>query len=180
MAERNKVLVKTYNETDQVVEGVPAKTARFTFLDSKNVLDVALSTLSADIVTRAALHGILQKAGDAAAGESGEDAEEAVTGVIEMLLAGNWSAAREKGEARPSVVAEAVFEFKKSMGKLGDETLEQIVARYAGKDGAKARATAMKRPEVAAIIERKKIERAQAKLAKLQAATAPTGDVATL
>lgn len=171
MADRNKVLSKDYD--------LEAKKATIKFLASGNSISVSLANLSPEIVTQAALHGLLQKLGDAAAGESGDEAEESVMAVAELIQGGNWKAQREKGEARPSAVAEAVFEFKQSQNALNGETLEQIVARYAGKEGAKARATAMARPEVAAIMEKKKIERAQAKLAKLQAATA-TGDVATL
>lgn len=172
MAERNKVLDKDYD--------VEARKSVITFIASKNVLEAFLDKLSPEIVTRAALHGLNQKLGDAASGLQGEEAEEAVMGVWEQISAGEWNAKREAGEARPSLVAEAVFEFKTKMGKIGDETLEQVVARYSGKEGAALRAAAMKRPEVAAIMEQKKIERAQAKLAKLQAATGSTGDVEAL
>lgn len=175
MAERNKVLSKDYD--------AEKSTGSISFIEGGNVLNYVLSDFIPALVIQAALHGLNQKLGDAASGLQGEEAEDAVMSVFEQLKAGNWNAAREKGEARPSAIAEAVFEFKTQMGKLAEgETLETVVARYAGKEGAKMRATAMKRPEVAAIIERKKIERAQAKLAKLQAAgaAAATGDVAAL
>jgi hypothetical protein len=173
MAERNKVLKKDYDPQ--------TKTATILFVESGNKLEINLDNLRSEIVIQAALHGLNQRLGDAASGLQGEEAEEAVMAVAELIQGGNWKAERTPGEARPSLIAEAVFEFKRDQGALGDETLESIIARYSGKDGAAARAKAMQRPEVAAIVEKKKIERAQAKLAKLQEkAGAVTGDVASL
>jgi hypothetical protein len=169
MAERNKVLSKTYNETNEAVDGIPARSIQIKFLASGNVLTGSLDSLKPEIVTQAALHGINQKLGDAAAGKQGDEAEEAVMSVWEQIVGGNWNAKAEPGEGRPSFVAEAVFELKQEAGKLAEgETLETYTARYAGKDGAEARKKAMAVPAVAARVLQKQIAAKQAALAKLQ------------
>lgn len=166
MADRAKVLKKDYD--------VETAVAVISFLESGNKLEVKLDSLPPEIVRQAALHGLNQKLGDAASGLQGAEAEEAVTSVYEQIVAGQWNATREKGEAAPSLIAMAVFRFKEKLGKLNGETFEQIAQRYAGKEGAKLRAEAMKRKEVAAIVQEIKIERAQAALAKLQESGAAT------
>jgi hypothetical protein len=177
MAVKNKVLKKTYNETAEAVDGLAARTAQFTFEESGSVLTVSFDTLPDNIKIQAALHGILQKAGDGAAGKQGDDAEEAVTSIVEQIMAGQWNATREAGEAAPSLIATAVFRWKESLGKLKEgETLEVVQARYAGKEGAKLRADAMKRTEVATIVQTIKIERAQAKLEALKAKGTTTAE----
>lgn len=173
MADRNKVLDKDYD--------VDAKSGTIKFLGSGNTLTFKLDDLKPEIVIQAALHGLNQKLGDAAAGKQGDEAEEAVNSVMEQIVAGNWRATAERGEARPSFVAEAVFELKTKMGKLAEgETLQTITARYAGKDGSEARKNAMKRPEIAAIVMQKQIAAKQAALAKLTAAATTEGDVGAL
>ena len=169
---RAKVLDKDYD--------VDAGKIVITFQASGNKLEGLLSSLKPEIVTRAALHGLNQKLGDAAAGKQGDDAEEAVTSVWEQLVGGDWNAKAETGEARPSFVAQAVYNLKLAAGKIADgETLETYTARYAGKDGAEQRKTAMKVPAVAAEVLRLQIEAKQAALAKMQAAGG-TADVGSL
>lgn len=146
------------------------------------------------------MHGVMQKCGDPAAGETGEDVEEAVTGLCEMILAGNFYAEREKGEARPSLVAEAVWEFKReqaqiqnrevdgktvefTVNKAGqEETLADVVARYAGKDGAANRKTAMGIDRVKVILARLREEAAKKRREALEAKSkdAPQADASAL
>lgn len=157
---RAQVLKKDYD--------LEAGKATIKFLTSGNELVVDMNTLKPEIVRQAALHGLLQKLGDAAAGSQGEEAEEAVNSVAEQIIAGQWNATREKGEQAPSVIALAVYRFKERMGKL-NETLEAIQARYAGKEGQKLRAEAQAHPKVAAIILEIQQERLDARKAKLAA-----------
>ncbi len=172
---KSQVMKKAYNETAETVDGIPPRTAQFKFLASGNVLTVSLDQLKPEIVTQAALHGLLQKIGDAAAGSQGEEAEEACNSVLEQIVAGQWNATREKGEQAPSVIALAVYRFKEKLGKLKDgETLEVVQARYAGKEGQKLRSEAQSRPEIAAIILEIQQERLDARKAALAAKAAAT------
>lgn len=175
---RAQVLKKDYNEKSEKREdGLQPHTAMIKFLATGNELRIGLNQLKPEVVAQAALHGLNQKLGDAAAGLQGEEAEEAVNSVAEQILAGQWNATREKGEQAPSVIALAVFRFKERMGKLNGETLEQIQARYAGKEGQKLRTEAQAHPKVAAIILEIQQERLDARKAKLATAeTKPVDD----
>lgn len=171
---RAQVLKKDYNETKVTREdGLPPETAVIKFLASGNELRVSLSQLKPEIVTQAALHGIVQKFGDAAAGLQGEEAEDAVNSVAEQVIEGYWNATREKGEQAPSVIAMAVYRFKEKLGKLNGETLEAIQARYAGKEGQKLRTEAQAHPKVGAIILEILQERLDARKARLAAREQP-------
>lgn len=136
------------------------------------------------VVKNLTMHGIMQKCGDPAAGETGEDVEEAVTGLCEMVLAGNFYAEREKGEARPSMLAEAVWEYKREQGQVSTneagveiatkkdgttETLADIIARYAGKDGAPARKLAMQNSRVKVILAKMREDAARKRREQLEA-----------
>lgn len=139
------------------------------------------------VVKELTMHGLMQKGGDPAAGETGEDVEEAVTGTTEMILAGNFYAEREKGEARPSLLAEAVWEFKREQAQIKnrevdgktveytvtkdgkEETLADVVARYAGKDGAPARKAAMAVDRVKVILAKMREEAAKKRREALEA-----------
>lgn len=146
------------------------------------------------------MHGVMQKCGDPAAGETGEDVEEAVTGLCEMILAGNFYAEREKGEARPSLVAEAVWEFKREQAQIQNEevdgktveftvnkagtkeTLADVVARYAGKDGAANRKAAMGIDRVKIILAKLREDAARKRREALEAKSkdAPQADASAL
>lgn len=156
--------------------------AKVVFTETKNEFLVDLTGIEGldfsslpVIAKQGLLHGMKQMAGDkGAVGSDGtpEDVEEGVTAKLEMFLAGNFYAEREKGEARPSMVAEAVWEYKRenaqirnrevdgktveySVRKDGtEETLADVVARYAGKDGAAARKAALAEPKVKVILAR--------------------------
>lgn len=169
---RTQVLKKSYDVETGIVT--------IQFLASQNELKVNLDSLKPEIVKQAALHGLAQKFGDAAAGAQGEEAEDAVNSVAEQVLAGQWNATREKGEQAPSVIAMAVFRFKERLGKLNGETLEAIQARYAGKEGQKLRTEAQAHPKVAAIILEIQQERLDARKAKLAATDKPEADADSL
>lgn len=125
-------------------------------------LTLDVSTLDESIQTELMLHGALQKIGDSYAGAAG-DFDFAIgnaTKVIDNLVAGNWKAAREGGEAKPKTgeLAEAIARIKQIevaaaaeiVNGLSDEQRKAIRA----KDAVKA--------AIAAI----RYEKAQAKAAK--------------
>ena len=79
-------------------------------------LTLDVSTLDESIQNELMLHGALQKIGDSYAGAAG-DYDFAIgnaTKVIDNLLAGQWKAAREAGEAKPRTgeLAEAIARIK--------------------------------------------------------------------
>lgn len=109
-------------------------------------LTLDVSTLDESIQTELMLHGALQKIGDSYAGAAG-DYDFAIGNakkVIENLLAGNWKAAREGGEAKPKTgeLAEAIARIKgievaaaaELVNSLSDEQRKAV----RGKDAVKA------------------------------------------
>ena len=125
-------------------------------------LTLDVSTLDETIQTELMLHGALQKIGDSYAGAAG-DYEFAIGNakkVIDNLLAGNWKAAREAGEAKPRTgeLAEAIARIKSIevadaqalVEALSDEQRKAV----RGKDAVKA------------AIAQIRYEKAQAKAAK--------------
>lgn len=181
--------------------------AKVVFTETKNEFLADLGVIPGldfsglpQIAQQGLLHGMKQMAGDkGAVGEdgTGEDVEEGVTAKLEMFLAGNFYAEREKGEARPSLLAEAVWEFKREQGQVttradgvevakkkdgSTETLADVIARYAGKDGAPARKEAMKNNRVKLILARLREAAAAKRRAALEAKAAeePQSDASEL
>jgi hypothetical protein len=73
MAERQKVLSKDYSDD--------FRTVTIKFLGTSDVLTVNVAGLPEAIRNQAICHGLVQKLGDAAAGEAGTDAYDAVMSV---------------------------------------------------------------------------------------------------
>jgi hypothetical protein len=161
---KRKIMDKDYD----VATGV----ATLKFLDGQ-VIEVNLSALNADIQRQAALHGLLQKIGDAAAGHGDDPAAafEACMGVYERVTTGEWDKKREAGEARPSMVVEAVFRVLSAAGKVSndDEGRKLIMAKYTGEGSEAKRKQALTNPDVKLAFEQIKLENAQKKVAELQA-----------
>lgn len=120
-------------------------TVSFTF-GNGTTLALDVSTLDETIQTELMLHGALQKIGDSYAGAAG-DFDFAISNaqkVIDNLLAGNWKAAREGGEAKPKTgeLAEAIARIKgieiaqaaELVNGLSDEQRKAV----RGKDAVKA------------------------------------------
>lgn len=195
-----KRLEKTYVRVDangavtKERNGTPTGEFAFKFLETQNELNGSVLKIPGmtaqiwaslpQVVKELTMHGLMQKAGDPAAGETGEDVEEAVTGATEMILAGNFYAEREKGEARPSLLAEAVWEFKREKGLIsqnadgvevaktkdgGEETLADVIQRYAGENGKEARKQAMASGPVKIILARLREEAAKKRREALEA-----------
>lgn len=134
---------------------------RFTFGNGQ-ALELDVSTLDESIQTELMLHGALQKIGDSYAGAAG-DYDFAISNakkVIDNLVAGNWKAAREGGEAKPKTgeLAEAIARIKgievaqaaELVNSLSDDQRKAV----RGKDAVKA------------AIAQIRYEKAQAKAAK--------------
>lgn len=169
MADKTKVLDKDYSDD--------FKTVTIKFLESGEVLSFDIGTLKPETVVQAACHGLVQKLGDAAAGKQGDEAYDAVMAVYERLVAGDWSKARESAGPRPSMVAEAVIRAKEAAGLTVDKAA--ILAKYTGKDAGDARKAALSNAAVKAAYDQLKLESAQARAAKSQAAASGV-DVSSL
>jgi len=137
---RVQIMKKSYD----VESGV----ATLAFMDGQKI-EIELAKLSDAIVRQAALHGLLQKVGDAAAGE-GDDPEkafESCMAVFERLGMGDWKKATEKGEgARPTMVIEAVFRALQKQGKQVE--LSAVQTAFGGEDGEEKRKAILKDPRV--------------------------------
>lgn len=87
----------------------------FTFGNGET-LTLLRSEVSDEIWNRAALHGILQKAGDSYAGAKGDYGVgvSACRSVLDGLRKGVWNAGREEGEGKPKLqeLAEAMARIK--------------------------------------------------------------------
>lgn len=168
---KTKIMKKTYD--------VDAGTGALTFTDGQ-AISFDLSKLPANIVRQAALHGLNQKIGDAAAshGDDPDKAYEACMTTFEQIMSGEWNKGREKGEGtRPSMVVEAVFRAKQKAGMEVD--LATIRAKYTGEGTEEARKAALTNPQVKAEYEALKAEAAQER-AKKAADAANAGTPADL
>ena len=156
-ANRQKIMNK---ETD-----AEAGVVKLTFTEGGEVILVKLADLQQDVLKRAALHGLSQKIGDAAAGKKGDEAYEACMTVVERIQAGDWAKPSEGGEgARPSMVVEAIMRALTAAGKSPDKA--KVEEKYAGKDSEEARKVALSNPQVKAAYETIRAERAAEKAKK--------------
>lgn len=173
MADRAKIMKKDYD----VETGV----ATLAFTDGQ-VIEIKLDALKPKLIRQAALHGILQKIGDAAAGKGSnpEEAYEACMGVFERLQGGEWQKPSEKGEgARPSMVIEAVMQVLSAAGK--NPVLADVQARYTGEGAEEKRKAALTNPQVKAAYEKLKADAAVARAQKAaEAASKAAGEPATV
>jgi len=154
MAERQKVLGKDYSDD--------FRTVTINFLGTDDTLTVNVEALPEAVRKQAICHGLVQKLGDAAAGESGVAAYDAVMTVYERLVAGDWTKVREGVGPRPSIVAEAVCRVLEKAGKVFNRAAKII--EYTGKDSKAKRdgalANAVVKAEFDAIQAERAMERA--------------------
>ena len=140
--------------------------------ESGEVVAVQLSDLSEGIITKLALHGLSQKVGDSYAGAELAEAHELAGNVIERLVAGEWTQAREGGgTSRVSMLVEALAA---ATGKDNDEALE--VVKGMSEDQKKE---LKKHPAIAKELATIAAERAVAKAARAEAA-AEASDIPAL
>lgn len=163
MGEKNRqIMKKSYD--------VEAGTFTLAFTDGQTIA-ASIGDLKPDVVKQAALHGLLQKIGDAAAGhgDNPEQAFEACMAVYERLQLGDWKKPTEKGEgARPTMVFEAIL---RAMEKKGTPTtLDKVQAAFSGDDGEEKRKSILKDPRVKAEYEALRAEAAAKRAAAALAA----------
>lgn len=161
-----------------------------TFPDD-SVLGLALSKLSAAVVTRLAIHGLSQKLGDSYASASSQEnplafAKERVKSVIEQLLAGEWRVTAEGGP-RVTLLARALA---RATGQTVDAAVEVLANKQAELDneGKKLADNPWKQfqkqlrgqPAIAAAIAAIELEDAQAAAAAAPKADAQSVDLGKL
>lgn len=144
---------------------VEAKTVTFTH-DDKTTAVFELAKCSADMVTRLALHGASQKAGDSYAGAAKETdplgfAKQAVADTIAQIYSGEWRTST--GGARgPSDLAQAIAQ---GTGSTVEEATDLLASLGDDEAGDNARKALRNKPKVkaalAAIKARKAIAAAE-------------------
>ncbi len=182
-----------------MVEGKPAPFARKRFVDAAgekvsepgaNVAAitfefadfddqmVSLTDIPEPVRVALAWHGLSQKLGDSYANASkkpAEDCYDSFQSTLERLVAGEWVKAREAAGPRTSMVLEAVLAVMAAAGKPADEATKKAIAEALGEKSERDRAMADARVKLA--YEKIRLERAQARLAKIEAeATAAAGE----
>lgn len=161
------MVTKSETRVPDVACTIDAEAARpfleFTFSDGGEPIIMSLAVLSNDMLTYAALHGLKQRIGDAAAiprntdtGRSATVAEKraAMEKVRDTILQGEWSARREGGGNEGGLLLRA-------LGRLYPaKSREDLAAWVANKS--KAEQAAMRaNPRVAAIIAELRAESAK-------------------
>jgi hypothetical protein len=141
-----------------------AKGVEFNFSDG-TVLSALLDDFTPEVQLHFALHGISQKLGDAYSSAKGDVAVAvaAFKQTYEQLKAGEWRAARGEGDAKPRTteLAEAIARIK------GKEVSEIVTFLAAASE--EQRKTLRSNDRVKAVIAVIRAEKAQARLAKLDA-----------
>lgn len=141
-----------------------SKVVEFTFAGDAPIA-VALSDFSEETLTHATLHGLSQKLGDSYGGTKGDvaEAKKRFEATLAQLKAGNWIAARGEGETKPrtSELAEAIARIK------GIDVA--VVAANLAKASDEERKALRGNERVKATIVVIRAEKAQARLAKLDA-----------
>ncbi len=149
----------------------------FDFADFETAL-VILSSIPEPIRIALAWHGLSQKLGDSyanASKKSPEDCYDSFQATLERLMAGDWVKAREAAGPRTSMVLEAVLAVMAAAEKPADDATQKTIREALGDKAERDRAMADARVKLA--YEKIKLERAQARLAKIEAeATAAAGE----
>lgn len=149
----------------------------FEFADFEDQI-VVLADIPEGVRVALAWHGLSQKLGDSYANASkkpAEDCYDSFQATLERLLAGDWVKAREAAGPRTSLVFEAVLTVMARAGKPADDATQTAI-REALKDKPE-RDRAMADARVKLAYEQIRLERAQARLAKIEAeAAAASGE----
>lgn len=134
---------------------VDTEIVRVKFANGQHV-DIELTSLPADIATIACAHGISQKVGDAYAGAEGDvDVAYGLADAMAIrLIGGEWNIKAEGGAAA-TMLAQALAE-------AGQVTLAEAIAKI-GDMSKEEKADLRKHPQIAAILSRMELEKAQAK-----------------
>ena len=125
-----------------------------------HVVEIALASLTPEIITHAALHGLLQKLGDSYAGAKGDlgMAHAQCRVVADQLLDGNWNAPGRAGDGGQAFndLVEVLVELSEDRGEeMGREEIRGILKDLDKKQLAAVR----KDPKVAHGLATKDLER---------------------
>ena len=138
-SKKPKMVEKDYDEE--------ARSVSFTFSDGYE-LEIKLDELPAEMHTRLALHGLIQKGGDSYAGvKDVNEAKASVQKVIDQLKAGAWRAAGE-GEGKPRI-----GELAQAIATVVGKPIEEVTGIVAAADDAKRKGWRANPAVLAAIAE---------------------------
>ena len=123
-----------------------------------------------DIVSKLMVHALNAKIGDAAAGEKGEDAYNAMKSVYDQLAEGTWTA-RTAGEGgvRVTMLAQAIARLK----NIDTEEAASKLDDYSDDD----KKELQKHPAVKAELDKLRAERAAERAKKAEKESADAGDI---
>ncbi len=150
--------------------GTDVAAITFTFADFEDQM-VSLSDIPEPIRVALAWHGLSQKLGDSYANASkkpAEDCYDSFQSTLERLVAGDWVKAREAAGPRTSMVLEAVLAVMANAGKPADDATQKVIGEALGEKSERDRAMADARVKLA--YEKIRLDRAQARLAKIELA----------
>jgi hypothetical protein len=116
VVKRDKKLTKNVDGTVVTITAIGGEAGEMTF---------DTSVLSADVQSKLVPFGVSHKLGDAAAGRTGKDAEEAIQKVWEGLLAGEWTV---RQAAAPKV---SLSKIKDALAGMSPEDAEKARALMA-------------------------------------------------
>jgi hypothetical protein len=136
----------------------------FNFSDG-TVESVALADFPEDIQAHFALHGISQKLGDSYASSKGDVAvaKASFASAVALLKGGEWRAGRAEGDAKPRTT-----ELAEAIARIKGKTVAEIVT-FLSTASEEQRKTLRSNDRVKAVIAVLRAEKAQARLAKLDA-----------
>lgn len=142
-----------------------ASSVEFTF-EGKEPRNITLASFSQEIQLHFALHGMSQKLGDSYSSAKGDVAvaEAAFDQTLAQLNAGEWRAARGEGDAKPRTT-----ELAAAIARIKNVPVEDVVAKLAASTD-EERKTLRSNERVKATIAVLRAEKAQERLAKLDAA----------
>lgn len=158
----NTANIETKN-TRQIEATVTPAQVRFDIIGLAPIV-LNVSALSPDIMAYAAVHGLKQKIGDAAAMKRNPDTGASATladkraamqAVVDRLLAGQWNAERGDGSGGASLLAQALVRLQP------EKTLADVRAWLETKTDAQVKALRLN-PKVAPVIAQIQAERAGA------------------
>lgn len=132
-----------------------------------------------EVKLHAQAHGASQRLGDAAAGStSPEAAHEAISTVVETLMAGEWTTKREGAGPRPSLVLMAVEQALIADGQEVDDARRKTIAEKVktAEDRKRVLANPKFRAEYDAIRAKALMEKAKTSKAEAKSADADLGD----
>ena len=116
------VEVKKTKKLSKEIEGSVVKIS----VEGGTSMEFDFQTLPKDIRVKFGPFGLAHKLGDAAAGKSGAEAEEAINKVWEGLMSGDWTT---RAPAAPKLTKKAIAENLGNLDEAGQAAARELLAK---------------------------------------------------